>query len=200
MASEALHHIKMASWRSFQTWCKTFSIDSLAQLNDAPLRIKKMLYDRGMKARMHDKFHKMRTSKIKPHPKQVQVYANEVEEEEMNKCHRASVTLLETLLDGLPKLDNGRALEVAAGNAQLTKDLLRMRFKEIDCFDQCPKGVQKIEKLQARYDVIKKVDQATMQSYTWEEQYTGVFIRWCCGYLTKEELIDFLKTAAAHLY
>ena len=39
-----------------------------------------------------------------------------------------------------------------------------------------------------------------MQSFLWEEQYTGVFVRWCIGYLSDKELIAFLKQAAIHLY
>lgn len=39
-----------------------------------------------------------------------------------------------------------------------------------------------------------------MQSYVWEEEYTGIFLRWCVGYLTDDELVAFLRKAAAHLY
>ena len=78
---------------------------------------------------------------------------------------------------------------MAAGDARLSRNLLSKMFKLIDCFDQCPKAVKKIEKLKLSYDVIKKVDQATMQSFIWEEVYTCIFLRWCIGYLTDRELI-----------
>ena len=43
------------------------------------------------------------------------------------------------------------------------------------------------------------VDQATMQSYPWERQYTGVVLRWCTGYLDDQELVAFLKKASSSL-
>ncbi len=80
-------------------------------------------------------------------PKQVQVYANQEEVEEMNKCHHPSVALLEPFLARFPLLEYHRALEVAAGDARLSRDLLRFRYRAIDCFDQCPVAVKKMERL-----------------------------------------------------
>jgi len=67
----------------------------------------------------------------------------------------ASITLLESFLDKIPQLSSRRALEVAAGDARLSKDLLRTRFKAIDCFDQCPIAVKKMEKLKESYEMVK---------------------------------------------
>ena len=80
----------------------------------------------------------------------------------MTHCHLPSVKVLEELLDALSFLNYGRALAVAEGDGQLTKDLLRFRFKAIDCFDQCPDAVKRLEQLQERYPQIHRVDQATM--------------------------------------
>ena len=55
-----------------------------------------------------------------------------------------------------------RALEVAAGDGQASRDLLQDYFQAIDCFDQCPNAVHKLEALQERIHKIEKVDQATM--------------------------------------
>lgn len=76
----------------------------------------------------------------------------------MIHCHHPSIRVLEELLDSLPHIGHARALEVAAGDGQLSKDLLRHRFKEIDCFDQCPKAVKRLEQLQERYGQLIKVD------------------------------------------
>ena len=76
---------------------------------------------------------------------------------------------------------------------------MRLRFREIDCFDQCPRAVKKLEHLQERFSELAKIDQATMQSYVWEEEYTCIILRWCIGYLTNDELKAFLNKAKAHL-
>ena len=58
----------------------------------------------------------------------------------------------------------------------------------------------KLEHLQDRFSELSKIDQATMQSYVWEEEYTCIILRWCIGYLTNEELKKFLIKASAHLH
>ena len=65
----------------------------------------------------------------------------------MNLCHFPSIQVLKELFKQLPSLRFDKALEVAAGDGQLTKDLLRLEFREIDCFDQCPTSVKKLELL-----------------------------------------------------
>ena len=41
----------------------------------------------------------------------------------------------------------------------------------------------------------------TMQNFPFEQspKYSAIYVRWCLGYLTKDEQIDFLKRAKAHL-
>ena len=63
-------------------------------------------------------------------------------------------------LDELKHLNKGRALDVAAGDGKVTKDLLNKRFEYVDCFDQCPTGVKKLEELRQLVPVIDLVDQA----------------------------------------
>ena len=118
----------------------------------------------------------------------------------MNDCHLPSVKVLEELLDSLSHLNYGRALAIAEGDGLLTKDLLRFRFKAIDCFDQCPEAVKKLEQLQERYAQIHRVDQATMQSYILEESYTCIFLRWCIGYLSGKELKTLLVKLSHKLW
>jgi hypothetical protein len=38
-----------------------------------------------------------------------------------------------------------------------------------------------------------------MQSYLWEDDYVCILLRWCVGYLTDDELVEFLKRACSHL-
>ena len=66
--------------------------------------------------------------------------------------------------------------------------MLKYYFNAIDCFDQCPVAVKELEKLQLSMPAIKKVDQASMQSYHWEERYNCILLRWCVGYLSDDAL------------
>ena len=80
----------------------------------------------------------------------------------MEQCHQKAITLLDEFLQSMGSLGKQRALEVAAGDGQASKDLLQKFFEAIDCFDQCPIAVKKLEVLQDSIIKIKKVDQATM--------------------------------------
>ena len=94
----------------------------------------------------------------------------------------------------------GQALEVAAGDGRVTRDLLAHYFGRIDCFDQDMGAVKKLEKLQRRHaDQIRKVDQCRMQAYCWDGAYDCIMVRWCSGYIADAELVSFLGEARAHL-
>ena len=80
-------------------------------------------------------------------------------------------------------MEKSRALEVAAGDGQLTDDLLGQLFQRVDSFDQCPVAVSKLEELRQKVKAIDLVDQASMQNYQWQRVYSGIFLRWCIGYL-----------------
>ena len=113
----------------------------------------------------------------------------------MAQCHQASITIMKELLDEIDYLDKGRAMEVAAGDGQVTQDLLKDRFDFFDCFDQCPKAVKILEKLRMTVPELDLVDQSRMQSYVWQQKYAGIFVRWCIGYLGDDELVKFLRAA-----
>ena len=68
----------------------------------------------------------------------------------MALCHKRSIEHIENLFDKLAEMGTGRALEVAAGDGQVSMDLLQHYFEDIDCFDRCPVAVQKLEELQER--------------------------------------------------
>ena len=63
----------------------------------------------------------------------------------MSHCHHRSISLLQKFIDGLDHMGTQRVLEVAAGDGQVARDLLKSYFSEIDCFDQCPIAVKKLE-------------------------------------------------------
>ena len=68
-------------------------------------------------------------------PREIQVYANEEEQEEMKLCHRKSIILIADYINCFILPEKPRALEVAAGDGILSADLLKDHFAEIDCFD-----------------------------------------------------------------
>ena len=43
------------------------------------------------------------------------------------------------------------------------------------------------------------MDHATMQSYVWRQEYSGIFLRWCTGYIQDHVLVVFLRKASQHL-
>ena len=90
--------------------------------------------------------------------KTIQIYADDDEVEDMAQCHKRSLSLLGKFMEDISHLGTESALEVAAGDGQATRDLLHNYFKEVDCFDQCPIAVKKLESLQESIFEIKRVD------------------------------------------
>ena len=60
----------------------------------------------------------------------------------MNKCHLASIDMLEDLFGDISGKDDERVLEVACGDGRLSKDFLHKHFKCIDMFDKDFKACQ----------------------------------------------------------
>ena len=70
---------------------------------------------------------------------------------------------IRAFLDEFDHIAHRRALEVAAGDGQVSRDILINRFEKVDCFDQCPVAIKKLEALRMRFPEIDLVDQAKMQ-------------------------------------
>jgi len=156
------HEHPICSWQGFVAWVSSFKIKKMSSVENGPLRIQDMLRVHSLKTRMIMHLAKAPNRNKRGKESGIRVFANEVEEREMEDCHGESIKLLEVVLDQLRHLDKGRVLEVAAGDGRVARDLLMNRFEAVDCFDQCPMAVKKLEELQKQHEIIERVDQATM--------------------------------------
>ena len=68
-------------------------------------------------------------------------------------------------------------------------------------FDQCPEAMKEAETNNIGSENVVLTDICTMQNFPWEDnpKYSAIYMRWCSEYLTKDELIEFLKQAKARL-
>ena len=139
----------------------------MLQLKGGPERIQAMLRLPEYKKQIELHLAKTKAKRPDLKPVEVQEYANTEEKKQMAECHMASVQLMGQFMDELTHLRRGRALEVAAGDGRVAKDVLSMRFKTVDCFDQCIEAVKELEKLRRRLPELDLVDQAKMQSYVY---------------------------------
>ena len=60
----------------------------------------------------------------------------------MELCHPRWIEILHNMLELMGKHSRIRALDVAGGDARLTKSLLLDEYNAVDLFDQCAKGVR----------------------------------------------------------
>ena len=60
---------------------------------------------------------------------EVQINADDEEIIEISHCHKPSIKLLESFIENLDNLGTVRALEIAAGDGQVSRDLLRKFFE-----------------------------------------------------------------------
>ena len=63
----------------------------------------------------------------------------------MDECHPSSVKLIKGFLTKFPNRGKDRALEVACGDARLTKDYLAEEYAAIDLFDRDPEVIRTVE-------------------------------------------------------
>ena len=59
--------------------------------------------------------------------------------------------------------------------------------------------MRKVNELKREGLNIDRADEATMQTYHWRDQYDGIFLTWCAGYVNDKELYWFLRRAKLHL-
>ena len=58
----------------------------------------------------------------------VQIYANPMEQKDMEICHPHAIKLMKTFLMSMHYLTTTRALDVAAGNGRVTQSLLLSKY------------------------------------------------------------------------
>ena len=112
---------------------------------------------------------------------------DEDEDTMMLKANPARIRIQEKLLNQLKTLRYGRALEVACSRAHLTNDLLKKRYRKIDMFDA---DRDKINGVRRKFQLNRKDIQiyiATMENFTWNHKYDGIFIHWCINFLSREK-------------
>ena len=102
-------------------------------------------------------------------------------------------------IDEIDELNLKRALDVAGGDGRFSKGLLIQRFDKVDLFDQCPLAIKRA-RVALQYHLDRcQIGQATMQSFKWKNMYSGIFLIWCLGYLSRREAVAFLRKAKERL-
>ena len=101
------------------------------------------------------------------------------------------------MLDRLPKHKYTRALEVACSQGLLTKDLLSKKYGEVVMFDKCHIAREEADDNNIDNKNVLVEKPCSMQDYKFGpyRSYTGIYMRWCLGYLNRDEQIDFLQRA-----
>ena len=68
-------------------------------------------------------------------------------------------------------------------------------------FDQCPQAIEDAKDNTLNDDNVEYIDQSTMQDFNFDNrgEINAIFLRWCLGYLIREEQLTFLKKAAKAL-
>ena len=136
---------------------------------------------------------------LKQDERKMQPMTAKIEAKLLTLCHRQSIELMKKFMAEIRYLDPAHALDVAAGDGCVISDLLKERYYAVDCFDCDLPSVRKLKKLQKKFQEVENVDHATMQSYVWRQEYSGIFLRWCTGYIQDHELVVFLRKASQHL-
>ena len=69
--------------------------------------------------------------------KEPRKYADEQEKADMTKVNPKAISQMESMLKQLTLMKYDIALDVCCGAGEVIRDLLRLKFTEIDFFDQC---------------------------------------------------------------
>jgi len=90
-------------------------------------------------------------------------------------------------------------LEVAMGEAHVSREVFLPRFEEVDMFDRDSHAVNMALALQKKHPRIKRVELSTMQAYQFQTKYSLVFMRYVSGYMSDGEYKAFLRKAKVAL-
>ena len=116
----------------------------------------------------------------------------------MKENHAFAIQVLKNFISELPSHKYLRAVEAACGAGQLSRDFLCKRYTHVRMFDQCPNAKEDAEDNTINFDNVEFIELCRMQDYKFDDigEITAVYIRWCLGYLEREEQISFLRRAA----
>ena len=110
----------------------------------------------------------------------------------MAKANPKALDQLKRFLESLASLRYESALEVACGAAHCTKMVLSKKFYKIDLFDESQGAVTDALKNLKGVETVGQVTKSRMQDYTFDEKYNCILLRYCVGYLTDDELVQFI--------
>ena len=79
----------------------------------------------------------------------------------------------------------------------MARDFLSKQYNEVELFDQCSTACEDAETNNLVNNNVYRPKKCRMQDYSFEEneKLNGIYLRWCIGYLKREEQIKFLKKA-----
>jgi hypothetical protein len=82
----------------------------------------------------------------------------------------------------------GAALEVACGEAHVSREILANRFMQVDLFDQCKRAFKSFAQPLAIERGLR-ASNTTMQAFEPDEgtQYDLIVFRYCIGYIHSDE-------------
>ena len=104
-----------------------------------------------------------------------------------------------SFIQELPTMQMNKALEVACGEGMVTRDILLDRFFEIDMMDRAEGAIEHANALKRQNPKIREVYNSTMQKFETDKKYNCIVLRYCTGYLSDEELSNFLKKLGSML-
>ncbi|KAI5641520.1 adoMet dependent proline di-methyltransferase domain-containing protein [Phthorimaea operculella] len=111
-----------------------------------------------------------------------------------------SKLFLESLLASKTALKTNLALDCGAGIGRITKNLLIPHFEEVDIVEPDEKFVNSIrEYVGDEHIKIKNLYKNSLQEFQPSRKYDVIWCQWVLGYLTDEDLINFLDRCRSAL-
>ena len=154
--------------------------------NFAPPSLKALLKNEKMVSQAKDIISK------KKKESEVRTWADPKEKQEITELSNKTIELLQFMFETVKPDFSGKALEVACGRGILTQNLLIKHYDNVHLFDRDAAALRYIKfwKNSSKNGTNKKVttEVSSMQHFQWtDRKFTGVYFRWCLGYLNDQE-------------
>ena len=81
----------------------------------------------------------------------------------------------------------------------MVKYLFALKFDKVDMFDINTQGIDACKELAKVNPVLGRVEQKSFQEWKWEYKYDAIFSIWSIGYISAQEIVQWLKRAKAQL-
>ena len=107
----------------------------------------------------------------------------------MAKVNPNAIQQMAAILNELTTMKRESVIDVCCGGCELTRDLLRHQFEEIDFMDESLEAIDVAKRLKLEFSLKSEFFHLRMQHWGIKKKYNCIVMRYCIGYVNNQEAV-----------